>query len=500
VIHENEMMLYKNQGNNVMVQVQSCELNQNGVLEYSIRFPEGHEKRVTRELLSRPENPDFVDLPRTTTEYRNTAGMLSEEEIRRIANPPQLSPLQQDFLNVHHRLFHLPFAIMFKLAKIGILPKNYLSLQDKPPPCVSCLFGTAHRKPWRSKKAKDREQATLRGAKITKPGQVVSVDQIVSAQPGLLPQEKGQLTRSRIWGCTVFVDHFTNYVSIALMRDLSAEATLEAKRDFEHKCAIRGVKVQQYHADNGRFAEKLFKDDCKAQGQHLTFCGVGAHHQNGIVERKIKDITLATRTILLHAMRYWPEYITTMLWPFAAKCIEDRINNLTVNDLGITPEMSFSGSQASQVQLKNYHPFGCPCYVLDSRVQTNPKGLPKWEPRARLAIYVGHSPAHAGSVALVLNPKTGLVSPQYHVVFDDNFTTIPNLRVGSQPSNWEELVRSSTEVATERDYDITRTWFKQESDPTADEELTSDDITNNVNPEDVRANVQTNHNTSMHSK
>jgi hypothetical protein len=211
------------------------------------------------------------------------------------------------------------------------------------------------------------------------------------------------------------------------MRDLSAEATLEAKRDFEHKCAIRGVKVQRYHADNDRFAEKLFKDDCNAQGQHLTFCGVGAHHQNGIVEHKIKDITLATRTILLYAMRYWPEYITTMLWPFAAKCIEDRINNLTVNDLGITPEMSFSGSQASHVQLKNYHPFGCPCYVLDSRVQTSPKGLPKWEPRARLAIYVGHSPAHAGSVALVLNPKTGLFSPQYHVVFDDNFTTIPHL-------------------------------------------------------------------------
>jgi hypothetical protein len=150
---------------------------------------------------------------------------------------------------------------------------------------------------------------------------------------------------------------------------------LEAKKEFEHKCAIRCVKVQRYHADNGRFAEKLFKDDCKAQGQHLTFCGVGAHYQNGIVERTIKDVTLATRTILLHAMRYWPEYITTMLCPFAAKCIEDRINNLTVNDHGTTLEMNFSGSQASHVQLKNYHLFGCPCYVLDSRVQTNPKGL-----------------------------------------------------------------------------------------------------------------------------
>ena len=48
-------------------------------------------------------------------------------------------------------------------------------------------------------------------------------------------------------------------------------------------------------------------------------------------------------------------------------------------------------------------------------------GPSKWEQRARIGIYLGHSPFHAGSVALVLNPRTGLVSPQFHVVFDDNF-------------------------------------------------------------------------------
>ena len=29
----------------------------------------------------------------------------------------------------------------------------------------------------------------------------------MSAQPGLVPQEKGQVTRARIWGATVFVDY-----------------------------------------------------------------------------------------------------------------------------------------------------------------------------------------------------------------------------------------------------------------------------------------------------
>jgi hypothetical protein len=62
--------------------------------------------------------------------------------------------------------------------------------------------------------------------------------------------------------------------------------------------------------------------------QSITFCGVGGHHQNGIAERKIKELTLGARTLLLHAKRKLPEYISTILWPFALKCTEDRLNNL----------------------------------------------------------------------------------------------------------------------------------------------------------------------------
>ena len=65
-----------------------------------------------------------------------------------------------------------------------------------------------------------------------------------------LPQEKGKLTRARIWACTVFVDYYTGFVFVALMRDLTAESTLAANKEFEHRCAVRGVKVKHYHTDN----------------------------------------------------------------------------------------------------------------------------------------------------------------------------------------------------------------------------------------------------------
>ena len=68
-----------------------------------------------------------------------------------------------------------------------------------------------------------------------------------------------------------------------------------------------------------------------------------------------------------------------------------------------------------------------------------------------------HSPAHAGIVALVLNPKTGLISPQFHVVFDDNFSTVPHLRAGTVPENWKQLVDNSQEKSVEGFYDLTKT-------------------------------------------
>ena len=106
-----------------------------------------------------------------------------------------------------------------------------------------------------------------------------------------------------------------------------------------------------------------------------------------------------------------------------------------------TPNMRFSGTKAFKLQVNHYHTFGCPVYILDSRMQTNPKGVLKWEPRSILGIYVGHSPAHIGSIGLVLNPKTGLVSPQYHVIYDDQFSTVSYMRDLSVRPNWEQLVK-----------------------------------------------------------
>jgi hypothetical protein len=72
-----------------------------------------------------------------------------------------------------------------------------------------------------------------------------------------------------------------------------------------HECFLSsiGVTAKAYHTNNGRFADKGFKDDCTTSNQSIMFCGVGNHYQNGIAERKIKELTLGAWTLLLHAKK-----------------------------------------------------------------------------------------------------------------------------------------------------------------------------------------------------
>jgi len=124
-------------------------------------------------------------------------------------------------------------------------------------------------------------------------------------------------------------------------------------------------------------------------------------------------------------------------------------------------------SQLTGARLEHFHPFGCPAYVLDARLQGGVSKVPRWEPRSRLGVYLGHSPHHAGSVALILNLTTGHVSPQYHVIFDDDFTTIEHLRSGTVPTNWAELNLYQREEATDQSFQLGKEWLQDDSSDNA---------------------------------
>ena len=141
---------------------------------------------------------------------------------------------------------------MSQLVKFGILTKT---LQDSRPLCASWFFGKAHRKGWRTKgdgchgKRRDDDN---------KPGAGTSTYQLVSAHAGLVPQTSGRLTRGRICGTNVMVDHFSNFIYVHLITSISGKQTLATKKSYEWRAASYDVKVNRYHTDNGRYADHFF--------------------------------------------------------------------------------------------------------------------------------------------------------------------------------------------------------------------------------------------------
>ena len=171
---------------------------------------------------------------------------------------------------------------------------------------------------------------------------------------------------------------------------------------------------------------------------------IGSHHQNGIAERQIKSLCEDARTMLAHGQHLWPGVVTKMFWPLALKAACRARNKFHLDEHGFSPEEKMSGIKATP-ELKNEHPLFCPVFVLDKKLQGGIGGIPKWNPRSNAGVYLGHSPDHASNVALVLNLTTGLVSPQYHVVFDDDFSTVDFIRSKKEPTNWEALCQYHTE-------------------------------------------------------
>lgn len=138
---------------------------------------------------------------------------------------------------------------------------------------------------------------------------------------------------------------------------------------------------------------------------------------------------------MIHANKLWPDAISVELWPYALRHANDCFNMSPFPKETETPLETFSKTKV-RPDFQQIHPFGCPAYALDGRIQSGQKAR-KWEVRARVAVYIGPSPQHARTVGLVLSLTTGLVSPQFHVKHDDTLST---LRSKSLPrSMWQQL-------------------------------------------------------------
>ena len=80
-------------------------------------------------------------------------------------------------------------------------------------------------------------------------------------------------------------------------------------------------------------------------------------------------------------------------------------------------------------------------------------------PQSSQAVYLGISTHHAGSVALVMNLKTRYISPQFHIVFDNDFTTTTTRITNKLPDGWDNIFKKHCETTPEEfQFNIGKQW------------------------------------------
>lgn len=354
------------------------------------------------------------------TKLKETASQIQRELQREINNPGKEAlsmeaANQLDLMSWHTRLGLIQMSKLQRIASAGMLPNNIASCRQ--PLCQACIYGMMVKRAWKTKQTPHSIAPDT-----SRPGEHVSVDQIESPVPGLIAQLKGKPTIARYSFTTVFVDTFSRASYVHLQQTSNAEETHQAKKNFEAFSQTHGVHIRHYHTDNGRFVDNLWKTHAQLMVQTYSNSGVGAHHQNGIVEKRIRDLQDLARSSLIHAIRRWTDSITTQLWPYALRNANVAINQLLPPKAISAPINVFSNLKG-MLELKYKHPFGCPAYVLDRKMQSGMKGY-KWESQARIGVYVGNSEYYANNVSLVLSLSSGMVTPQFHVKHDDNFITL----------------------------------------------------------------------------
>ena len=366
-----------------------------------------------------------------------------------------LSRSQKELLLDHYRLGHLNMSHLQELYRpkgekesslVPCLKAKIPSMYGcEIPQCQACRISKAKRRGLGSKKTHDLpERQHVLSTDNLQPGDRCSVDQYESSVLGRLTSTAGkENSKSQLCGGTLFVDHASSKIFTYHQRSLSATDTIIAKKHMEQDGLSCGVSIKSYQTDNGVFKSKAFEFALQNGLQTIKFSGVGAHHQNGRAERAIQTVQNMARSMLLHAALQWKEIYNPNLWPFALTHATHIYNNTPQKDLNWrSPIEIFCGTIVNCTYLRRLRVWGCPVFVLEPRLQDGRK-IPKWEPKARMGQNLGFSESHSSSINLIRNLRTERVSPQYHVVYDELFTTVVQEEITEPDSLWENLFNNS---------------------------------------------------------
>ena len=150
------------------------------------------------------------------------------------------------------------------------------------------------------------------------------------------------------------------------LRSTSQEENLSGNKACEIWTTMLGVKMHiniMYIMTD--FLRNLSEQHYNNPTNQSTLCGWIASPKFHSW-KKIQTLILGYRTLIICA-KILARVKNTMLWPYAIKSFVEQLNKNKVDDGGVTPIDNFSDT-TTYITLKKHHTWGCPVYVLDSRL------------------------------------------------------------------------------------------------------------------------------------
>ncbi len=217
--------------------------------------------------------------------------------------------------------------------------------------------------------------------------------------------------------------------------------------DWKHWLWKKDSRSRNITWTMGSFLQMNSKSTAQDNIKRACLVALGQNTRTGLPKGTLNSCAVG------HVATHWPQHANTKNWPQAISYAAWVFNRLPNMESGIAPNEIWSGVHSPSSKLSRTHVFGCPVYVLDASLQDGKK-ISKWNPCARLGLFLGFSDLHSSQVPLVLNIATGHISPQFHVIFDNKFETINSLPL-DQPlkKQWAQIITLGRKCFMDVDYD-----------------------------------------------
>ncbi|KAM2882470.1 hypothetical protein COP2_015447 [Malus domestica] len=298
------------------------------------------------------------------------------KEFNRVKEPiANLSHVQK------HQLWHQRLAHPFDPVMSKLFP-NYCTNTHE---CEICQMSKATRLPFVPSKSRTSKPFEVVHSDIWGPSRVESFD-----------------------GYKYFVTFIDDYSRVTWLYLLKSKSEVfTAFQDF-HKLITNhfSSKIFTLRSDNGtEYTSYNLSNYLSSHGiLHQTSC-VGTPQQNGVAERKNRDLLEKTRSLMFQMQvpkRLWSQALLT------AAYIINRLPTRVLNS-----KSHFEVMKGRTADLTHFRIFGCTCYV---HVQANHRD--KLEPRAIKCVFMGYSSSQKGYKCY--NPHTGKLVVSRDVRFDEH--------------------------------------------------------------------------------